>query len=152
MVTYLRDALDAGAMGLGSSTNENHRGEGGVPIASRLADQDEFDAFADAMADYDHGVFLITTGNHMDMEFMERMAARSGRPALYAAHFHYVDEPERGRRLMLDAEAARGRGRPVYTQGACQPLSLAFTLDEAYILKAIAPWPSTNNHGELRQT
>lgn len=151
MVSILKDALEAGAVGLGTSTNENHRGAGGVPIASRLADQDEFDAFADAMATYDHGVFLITTGTHMDMVFMERFAERSGRPSLYAAHFHYPHEPDRGRRLMEDAQAARGRGNAVYTQGACQPLTLAFTIDEAYILKAIEPWPATNDHEALRQ-
>ena len=150
MVGHLRDAMEAGGVGLGSSTNENHRGHGGVPIASRLAEQEEFDAFADAMADYDHGVFLITTGNHMNMTFMERFAERSGRPSLYAAHFHYPQEPARGRDLMLNAQAARQRGNPVYTQGACQPLSLAFTIDAAYILKAIAPWPSATDHDELR--
>ena len=151
MAVYLRDAMDAGAVGLGSSSNENHRGDGGVPIASRLAEQAEFDALADAMADYQHGVFLITTGNHMDMQFMERFSERSGRPSVYAAHFHYSQEPQRGRKLMQGAEAARQRGHAVYTQGACHPLSLAFTLDHAYILKAIAPWPDSSDHNELRR-
>ena len=149
MIRIFRESMQAGAVGFGSSTNENHRGDGGVPIASRLADQAEFDAFADEMAHYDHGAFLITTGNHMGMQFMERFAARSGRPALYAAHFHYPHEPERGRRLMQGAQAARERGHAVYTQGACHPLSLAFTLDAAYILKAIEPWPATPDHVEL---
>ena len=51
----------------------------------------------------------------------------------------------------LDAQSALGRGHPVYTQGACQPLSLSFTLDAAYILKAIENWPSTADHAELRR-
>ena len=151
MVRLFRDAMDAGAVGFGSSTNENHRGHGGVPIASRLAELAEFGAFADAMADYDHGVFLITPGNHMGMDFMEDFARRSGRPAVYAAHFHYAHEPERGRNLMLQAQAARQRGHRVYTQGSCQPLSLSFPLDAAYILKAIDPWPATSDHTELRR-
>ena len=151
MAALFKDAMDSGAIGFGTSTNENHRGRGGIPIASRLADQAEFDAFADTLGDYPHGVFLITTGSHMGMEFMERMAERSRRPALYAAHFHYPDEPDRGRRLMQEAEAARCRGHAVYTQSSCQPLSLAFTIDEAYVLKAISPWPATSDHGELRQ-
>ena len=151
MVGMLRDAMDAGAVGFGSSTNENHRGSGGVPIPSRLASEAEYAAFADAMADYDHGVFLITTGNHMRIPFMEEFSRRSRRPALYAAHFHYGHEPDRARQLMLDAQSARGRGHPVYTQGACQPLSLSFTLDAAYILKAIENWPSTADHAELRR-
>lgn len=152
MVGHFRAAMDAGAVGFGSSTNENHRGAGGVPIASRLADEAEYDAFAKAMADYDHGVFLITTGDHMRMAFMEEFAAASGRPSLYAAHFHYAHEPDRGRQLMLDAQAARGRGHHVYTQGSCQPLSLSFPLDAAYILKAIPPWPASEDHAELCAT
>ena len=151
MVKLFRDAMDHGAVGFGSSTNENHRGHGGVPIASRLAELEEFGAFADAMADYHHGVFLITPGNHMGMDFMEAFARRSGRPAVYAAHFHYAHEPERGRNLMLQAQAARQRGHRVYTQGSCQPLSLCFPLDAAYILKAIDPWPATSDHAALRR-
>ena len=151
MVELFRDAMDAGAIGFGSSTNENHRGDGGVPIASRLAELEEFGAFADAMADYNHGVFLITPGNHMGMDFMEDFARRSGRPAVYAAHFHYGHEPDRGRNLMLQAQAARQLGNRVYTQGSCQPLSLSFPLDAAYILKAIDPWPGTSDHTELRR-
>ena len=150
MVELFRAAMDAGAVGLGSSSNENHRAAGGVPIASRLADAKEYRAFAEAMRDYDHGVFLITTGDHMQMPFMEEFAAVSQRPALYAAHFYYAHEPDRGLRLMEDAEAARKRGRHVYTQSSCQPLSLSFPLDAAYILKAIEPWPATEEHNELR--
>ena len=151
MLALFRDAMDSGAVGFGSSTNENHRGHGGVPIASRLAELEEFGAFADAMSDYNCGVFLITPGNHMGMEFMEDFARRSGRPAVYAAHFHYAHEPERGRNLMLQAQAARRRGHRVYTQGSCQPLSLSFPLDAAYILKAIDPWPATSDREELRR-
>ncbi|MGK0171308.1 MAG: N-acyl-D-amino-acid deacylase [Gammaproteobacteria bacterium] len=151
MVQEFRAAMDAGAVGLGSSSNENHRGAGGVPIGSRLAEQVEFDDLAAVMADYNHGVFLITTGRHMEMDFMERMAELSGKPSLYAAHFHYPDEPERGERLMNEAQAARERGHAVYTQSSCQPLSLAFCLDDAYILKAIHPWPAATDHAELRQ-
>ena len=161
MVGMLRDAMDAGAVGFGSSTNENHRGSGGVPIPSRLASEAEYAAFADAMADYDHGVFLITTGNHMRIPFMEEFSRRSRRPALYAAHFHYGHEPDRARQLMLDAQSARGRGHPVYTQGACvsvrrarrggaarparcrEPTKVSFTLDAAnWTLEVLSRQPT----------
>ena len=132
------------------ATNSFQGKQVGEPIQIHAQALAEFDALADTMASYNHGVFLITTGNDKGMEFMERFAERSGRPSLYAAHFYYAHEPERGRRLMQGAQAARERGNLVYTQGACQPLSLAFTLDAAYILKAIEPWPATLDHEELR--
>lgn len=151
MVRLFHEAMRAGAAGLGSSSNENHRAAGGAPIGSRLADAEEYQAFAEAMAEYDHGIFMITTGNHMGMDFITDFARRSGRPSIYAAHFYYAHEPDRGRDLMRAAEAARAEGILAYTQGSCQPLSLSFPLDAAYILKAIPPWPGTSDHDELRR-
>ena len=151
MIALLREAMDAGAIGLASSSNENHRGAGGVPIASRLADDDEFRALVKVLADYDHGVFMATFGERHAISFLEEMCRISGKPGCYAPHFHFAHQPDRASGIMHDAEAARRRGVPVYTQGSCQPLSLTFTLDKAYILKAMHPWPATEDHQELRQ-
>ena len=151
MSALLREAMDAGAVGLASSSNENHRGAGGIPIASRLADDDEFRALARIMAEYDHGVFMATFGERHSIPFLEEICRISGRPGLYAPHFHYAHQPERARTIMRMAEEARSRGVPVYTQGSCQPLSLTFTLDKAYILKAMHPWPASEDHAELRR-
>ena len=65
MLDLFRGAMAAGAVGLGSSTNENHRGAGGIPIASRLATDDEFRAFVAVMAEFDHGVFIHL---HLDQQ------------------------------------------------------------------------------------
>ena len=151
MVTLLREAMDAGAVGFASSSNENHRGAGGIPIASRLADDDEFRTLAKVLADYDHGVFMATFGEKHSIPFLEELTRISGKPGLYAPHFHFTHQPDRASNIMRMAEDARGRGLPVYTQGSCQPLSLTFTLDKAYILKAMHPWPATENHDELRK-
>jgi len=151
MLGLFREAMDAGAIGLGSSSNENHRGAGGVPIASRLADDDEFRAFAQVLREYDHGVFMATCGEQHGIPFMEEMSRISGRPSFYAPLFHFSHQPERAIGIVHAAEAARARGVPVYAQGSCQPLSLSFTLDHAYILKAMAPWPATEDHDELRR-
>ena len=151
MLALFRDAMDAGAVGLGSSSNENHRGAGGIPIASRLADDDEFRAFAKVLRSYDHGVFMATCGEHHGIPFMEELSRISGKPSFYAPLFYYSHQPERAIGIVKAAEAARGRGVPVYAQGSCQPLSLSFTLDHAYILKAMAPWPATEDHDALRR-
>lgn len=149
--TLFREAMDAGAVGLGSSSNENHRGAGGIPIASRLAVDDEYWRLADVLHDYDHGVFMSTCGEHQGIPFMAEMARRSGRPSFYAPLFYFAHQPERAIGIVSAAEAARASGVPVYAQGSCQPLSLAFTIDKAYILKAMAPWPATEDHDELRR-
>ncbi len=150
MLELFREAMDAGAVGLGSSSNENHRGANGVPIASRLATDEEFQSFAKVMGEFGHGVFMATCGEHHGIPFMEEMSRISGRPSFYAPLFHFSHQPDRAIGIVKAAEAARARGVPVYAQGSCQPLSLSFTLDHAYILKAMTPWPATEEHGELR--
>ena len=151
MKALLRDAMNSGAVGFASSSNENHRGAGGIPIASRLADDDEFRSLAQILSEYDHGVFMATFGERHNIPFLEEICKISGKPGCYAPHFHFTHQPDRARNIMRAAEAARERGVPVYTQGSCQPLSLTFTLDKAYILKAMKPWPATEDHGELRK-
>ena len=150
IVGLLREAMDAGAIGLASSSNENHRGAGGIPIASRLATDEEFRTLAGVLKDYDHGVFMATFGEKHSIPFLEELCSITGKPGFYAAHFYYVHQPERAKNIMNMAADARRRGIPVYTQGSCQPLSLTFTLDKAYILKAMESWPSTEDHDELR--
>ena len=150
MLALFEDAMAAGAVGLGSSSNENHRGAGGIRIASRLAADEEFRAFAKVMRKFDHGVFMATCGEHHAIPFMEEMSRISGRPSFYAPLFHFSHQPDRAIGIVKAASASRARGVPVYAQGSCQPLSLSFTLDHAYILKAMAPWPATEDHGELR--
>ena len=151
MLDLFRDAMDAGAVGLGSSSNENHRGTGGLPIASRLADDDEFRAMMKVLAEYDHGVFMATFGEKHGIPFLEEMSKISGRPGCYAPMFYFSHQPERAKGFMDQAEAARAKGLPVYCQASCQPLSLSFTLDKAYILKAMKHWPATEDKEELRQ-
>jgi N-acyl-D-aspartate/D-glutamate deacylase len=151
MLTLFREAMDAGAIGLGSSTNENHRGFGGVPIASRMASEDEFRAFMRVLADYAHGAFMATCGYHTTVDFLEELATISGRPSLYAPVVHYSNDPGRASRILAACDAARARGVPVYAQASCQPLSLSFSLTGAYILKTIHPWPADGSPQQLKR-
>ena len=149
ILALFRDAMECGAVGLGSSTNENHRGFGGIPIASRMASEDEFRALSRVMADYRHGVFMATCGHHTTVPFLEELATISGRPSVYAPLVQYPNDHGRAPGILAQCDAARARGIPVYAQASCQPLSLAFALDGAYILKTIHPWPAHGSHAEL---
>ena len=150
MLALFREAMDAGAIGIGSSTNENHRGFGGIPIASRMASEDEFRAFMRVLADYPHGAFMATCGYHTTVDFIEELATISGRPSLYAPVVHYSNDPARAPGILAACDAARARGVPVYAQASCQPLSLSFSLTGAYILKTIHPWPADSSPEQLK--
>ena len=141
MVRIFRDAMAAGAIGFGSSTFENHNGAGGVPVPSRLASDEEFLAFAKVMAEFDHGVTVITCGDRTSIGFLEQLADTSGRPAIYAPLLHYSNQPQRAARIAEQCRRARERGALVYAQASCQPLSMDFRLDHAYPLLTVQPWP-----------
>jgi N-acyl-D-aspartate/D-glutamate deacylase len=140
MTRMFREAMQAGAIGLGSSTFENHNGRDGIPMPSRLAARDEFLAFAGVMGELGTGLTVITCGESTDIAFLAELARASGRPAIYAPLLHYGNQPERARGIMLQCRDARRQGLPVYAQASCQPLSMDFRLDSAYPMLTVEPW------------
>lgn len=139
------DAMKAGAIGLGSSTFENHNGYGGIPVPSRLASDEEFRALARVVARHGHGVTMATCGERSPIAFMEELAALSGRPVIYCPLLDYPTRPGHAPGISAACADARNRGHAVYAQASCQPLNMNFTLLNAYMLQTISPWPT---HGD----
>lgn len=54
-------------------------GNGGIPVPSRLASDDEFRALARVMARHGHSVTKATSGQRSTIPFMEELAELSGR-------------------------------------------------------------------------
>lgn len=145
MVEIFRDCMQAGAFGLGSSTFNNHYGWNGVPVPSRLASDDEFRAFARVIAEFGHGSMMATCGDKTGVDFLEELAAISGRPVVYAPLLHYSNQPRRAFDITEQCAAARARGRAVYAQASCQPLSMDFKLTAAYPMLTIDGWPKSED-------
>ena len=145
MLAMFDDAMKAGAIGLGSSTFENHNGYGGIPVPSRLASDDEFRALARVVARHGHGVTMATCGERSPIAFMEELAALSGRPVIYCPLLDYPTRPGHAPGISAACADARKRGHAVYAQASCQPLNMNFTLQNAYMLQTISPWPT---HGD----
>lgn len=140
MTRMFREAMQAGAIGLGSSTFENHNGRNGIPMPSRLASRAEFLAFAKVMGELGSGLTVITCGEATDIPFLAELARTSGRPAVYAPLLHYGNQPQRAHAIMRQCGEARRQGLPVYAQASCQPLSMDFRLDSAYPMLTVEPW------------
>jgi hypothetical protein len=94
MARMVREAMAAGAIGLGSSTAEAHVGENGLPVASRMADKSEFLALTRAMGESGRGLFQATIGSKTSMEDLGEIWRTSGRPVIWAAFFQRDDLPE----------------------------------------------------------
>lgn len=136
MQDEVRKALQAGAIGLASSFSPNHSGHGGLPMPSTIAGDEEIRALAGMLGEAKRGVFMMATGPRATPEFMEEIAAATGRPAFISTVLTMYNEAEPGRGLTYyeKCAAAISRGHEVYIQTSCQPLSFDFTLEDPYLL------------------
>jgi N-acyl-D-aspartate/D-glutamate deacylase len=134
------EAVRAGAIGFATSTLEQHNGENGVPMPSRLADERELTALTGALGEAGRGVFMLTKGMTSTIPSLEEVAAKSGRPVMIAAMFVDPGDPARVFRELEEIDVARSRGRELWAQVGCFPLGMEFTLRQPYPLEAFLAW------------
>lgn len=140
MCDIVEAGMAAGAIGFATSTAPQHNGWGGVPMPSRLADDDELLALVSAMAKSGRGIFMLTKGNRTDVPYLEELAAKTGRPIMIAALLHNSTNPT-GTLDELDRIAeARARGHELWGQVSCCPLTMDFTLNSPYPLEGLDAW------------
>jgi len=150
MQRLVAEALDAGAAGFASSFSPNHSGWGGRPMPSTIASDDELRSLVDVLREKGKGIFVMATGPRATPEFMESLAAETGRPAFIVTVLTMYNraQPERALEMYERCAQANARGHEVYIHANCQPLSFDFTLREPYLLyshdafdrvKAVAP-------------
>jgi N-acyl-D-amino-acid deacylase len=140
MAALVREAMEAGAVGLASSTSPAHNGAGGAPMPSRLAGDAEHLALIEAMAAGGRGVYMVTKGAQMPVALLEQMAARSGRPVMIAALLHNGTNPGAVFADLDAISAANERGRRLIGQVSCCPLTMEYTLASPYPVEGLASW------------
>jgi N-acyl-D-amino-acid deacylase len=136
MQHLVAEALDAGAIGFASSFSPNHSGWGGRPMPSTIAGDEELRALVAVLGEKRRGIFVMATGPRATPEFMEAIAADTGRPAFIVTVLTMYNraEPARAPEMYERCAQALARGREVYIHANCQPLSFDFTLREPYLL------------------
>ena len=140
MCSLVRGAMAAGAVGFASSTSPAHNGEGGLPMPSRLADDDEMMALICSMGEGGRGVYMVTKGGQMPVPFLEKMSAQSGRPVMIAALLHNSTNPQAVFRDLDAITDANTRGRRLIGQVSCCPLTMDFTLASPYPVEGLQSW------------
>lgn len=136
MREHVRAAMDAGAIGFASSFSPNHSGWGGRPMPSTIAADEEVKVLTSVLQKDKPGVFVVAAGSRATPEYLEDICAANGRPAFMVTvnTMYNRGAPGRAMDLFERTAAAQARGRPVWIQENCQPLSFDFTLREPYIL------------------
>lgn len=140
MQELLREGLRAGAVGFATSTSPAHNGEGGVPMPSRLADDEELASLVAVLGEEARGVFMLTKGGHTRIDFIESLAAQSGRPVVVAALLHNSTNPGAVFADLDAIEQARQRGRRMLGAVSACPLTNDFTLHSPYPVEGLASW------------
>ena len=140
MQDIVRGALQAGAAGFASSFSPNHSGWGGRAMPSTICEDEELRALIEPLKEAGRGVFVVAAGSRATPEFLEAIAADTGRPTFMVTVLTMYSDSNPGRAMTYYercSEALR-RGREVYIHANCQPLSFDFTLREPYPFMALA--------------
>src|SRR3954449_1003672 len=131
MCALVRQGITAGAAGFSTSFSYAHRGVDGKPVPSRFSERDEVHALFRAAGDAGKGVILITPGEQCTYADVYEWQPRVGRPftyPLFAApagrHLEPVGLHEQG----------LARGADVWPQVTPRPLTMQFTMADAYSL------------------
>ena len=140
MADIVRDAMAHGAIGFASSTSPAHNGEGGFPMPSRLASDEEMMALIKAMGEKGKGIYMVTKGGQMQVSFLEDMSAQSGRPVMIAALLHNSTNPTAVFKDLDAIAQANTRGRKVVGQVSCCPLTMDFTFESPYPVEGLQSW------------
>jgi N-acyl-D-amino-acid deacylase len=140
MKRIVLEAVKAGAIGFATSTLEQHNGENGIPMPSRLADEKEMLALTGALGEAGRGVFMLTKGMTSTIPWLEKISGANGRPVMIAAMFVDPGDPQRVFKELGEIEQARARGRELWAQVGCFPLGMEFTLRHPYPLEALMGW------------
>lgn len=131
MCQLLSEALAIGAAGFSTSFSFAHRGVDGKPVPSRFAEMDEVEALFMTAGRSGKGVVLTTPGWQCEYADVYTWQPRVGRPftgPLFAAsngsHLKTVELHQEG----------IARGADVWPQVTPRPLTMQFTLADAYNL------------------
>ena len=152
MAELVREAMAAGAIGFATSTSPAHNGEGGFPMPSRLASDEEMMQLTLAMSSQGGGVYMVTKGGQMPVSFLESLAAASKRPVMVAALLHNSTNPNGVFNDLKAITEANQRGHKLTGQVSCCPLSMDFTFASAYPVEGLSSWkPALGlQHAELK--
>ncbi len=131
MAALLDEAVGSGAAGFSTSFAYTHRGAGGRPVPSRFAKHDEVEALFRAAGRAGKGVVLITPGPQCGYHDVYEWQPRVGRPFTYPL----FARPDGGHLDTVELhENGVARGANVWPQVTPRPLTMQFTMADAYNL------------------
>ena len=147
MAALAKRAMEAGAIGFGTSRTLNHRSSDGSPIATLTAGEDELTGIAMGMAAAGRGVLQVVSDfNDPAEEFamLRRIVEKSGRPLSFSL-LQSPRDPEQWRFMLEQMTEAKAAGLQIRAQVATRPVGVLFGLE-----LTINPFSSHPSYREIK--
>jgi len=141
MAALAKEAMEAGAIGFGTSRTLNHRSSDGSPIATLTAGEDELTGIAMGIAEAGKGVLQVVSDfadEPAEFGMLRRVVERSGRPMSFSLIQSPV-KPGNYLSLLSQVEDANASGLSIKAQVAARPVGVLFGLE--LTLNPFSPYP-----------
>jgi N-acyl-D-aspartate/D-glutamate deacylase len=166
MAVLLRQALEAGALGLSTGRSDNHRTSEGKDTPAANASAKELTGLARALKGLNHGVIQVVSDYNLlqgpgefDAEFdlVETMAHASGKP-VSLTWLQRDPGGEQYLHIQARVDAAVAQGLPLYLQTAARGIGVLIGLEASFhpfmgfaSYKAVAHLPLAQRAAALRE-
>jgi N-acyl-D-aspartate/D-glutamate deacylase len=166
MAVLLRQALEAGALGLSTGRSDNHRTSEGKDTPAANASAQELTGLAGALKGLNHGVIQLVSDYNLlqgpgefDAEFdlVETLAHASGKP-VSLTWLQRDPGGEQYLKIQSRVDAAVAQGLPLYLQTAARGIGVLIGLEASFhpfmgfaSYKAVAHLPLAQRAAALRE-
>src|SRR5256712_11952448 len=142
MRRLVREALEAGALGLSITRNMNHFDIVGQRIPAACAPESELFALADVLREVGTGVIQCGGGTNPELKdkLLSRIAQACGRPIMYNTLLEQARQPGRWRTHLAHVEETARKG--IRAVPLCNPCSIVnrFTMKNCQVFRGMPTW------------
>jgi N-acyl-D-aspartate/D-glutamate deacylase len=142
MRRVIREALDAGALGLSITRNMNHFDIAGQRIPAACAPESELFALADVLREAGTGVIQCGGGTNPELKdrLLSRLSQACGRPIMYNTLLEQARQPGRWKKHLAHVEETVQQG--IRAIPLCNPGSVVnrFTMRNCQIFRSMPTW------------
>jgi len=142
MRRLVREAIDAGALGLSITRNMNHFDIAGQRIPAACAPESELFALADVLREAGTGVLQCGGGTNPEMKdrLLSRISQACGRPVMYNTLLEQARQPGRWKKHLAHVEQVVSEGLRAIP--LCNPGSIVnrFTMKNCQVFRSMPTW------------